>query len=51
MSDVDYYGGLDQFDSMFEGSPSGLLDFVNDQEKFISDDALYGLFAASDPFT
>jgi len=46
ISDADYYGGLDQFDPMFEGSPSGLLDFVNDQEKFISDDALYGLFSA-----
>ncbi|KAH8173843.1 fungal specific transcription factor domain-containing protein [Sarocladium implicatum] len=50
MSSADYFGGLDQFDPMFEGSPSGLLDFVNDQEKFISDDALYGLFAA-DPFS
>ena len=50
MNSAEYFGGFDPFEPMFDGSPSGMLDFVNDQEKFISDDALYGLFAA-DPFS
>ncbi|KAF7563936.1 hypothetical protein G7046_g221 [Stylonectria norvegica] len=46
---TDYTGVMDQFDPTFGNSP-GLLDFLNDQEKDISQDALYGLFAPSQPF-
>lgn len=45
---VNYFEQGDNHDSMFEGSPSEWLGFWNEQEKFISDDALYGLFANPD---
>jgi hypothetical protein len=45
----DYIPHMDHFDPAFGTSP-GLLDFLNDQEKDISQDALYGLFAPSQPF-
>ncbi|CAM1504837.1 Fc.00g024280.m01.CDS01 [Cosmosporella sp. VM-42] len=46
----EYIGGvMDHFEPTFGTSP-GLLDFLNDQEKDISQDALYGLFAPSQPF-
>ncbi|PTD01697.1 Nitrogen assimilation transcription factor nit-4 [Fusarium culmorum] len=45
----DYIPNMDHFDPTFGHSP-GLLDFLNDQEKDISQDALYGLFAPSQPF-
>lgn len=46
----DYVGGvIDHVDPAWGTSP-GLLDFLNDQEKDISQDALYGLFAPSQPF-
>lgn len=46
----EYIGGvMDHFEPAFGTSP-GLLDFLNDQEKDISQDALYGLFAPSQPF-
>ncbi|KAF5554191.1 hypothetical protein FNAPI_6526 [Fusarium napiforme] len=45
----DYIPHMDHFDPAFGHSP-GLLDFLNDQEKDISQDALYGLFAPSQPF-
>lgn len=45
----EYIGVMDHFDPAFSTSP-GLLDFLNDQEKDISQDALYGLFAPSQPF-
>lgn len=46
---TDYIPVMDHFDPAFGNSP-GLLDFLNDQEKDISQDALYGLFAPSQPF-
>lgn len=46
---TDYISVIDHFDPAFGNSP-GLLDFLNDQEKDISQDALYGLFAPSQPF-
>ncbi|KAH7001136.1 fungal-specific transcription factor domain-containing protein [Ilyonectria destructans] len=46
----EYIGGvMDHVDPVWGNSP-GLLDFLNDQEKDISQDALYGLFAPSQPF-
>lgn len=45
----EYLGAMDHFDPAFGTSP-GLLDFLNDQEKDIQQDALYGLFAPSQPF-
>lgn len=46
----EYMGGvIDHFDPHFGNSP-GLLDFLNDQEKDIAQDALYGLFAPNQPF-
>ncbi|KAI5459118.1 fungal-specific transcription factor domain-containing protein [Mariannaea sp. PMI_226] len=46
----DYVSGvIDHVDPVWGTSP-GLLDFLNDQEKDISQDALYGLFAPSQPF-
>lgn len=45
----EYIGVMEGFDPAFGTSP-GLLDFLNDQEKDISQDALYGLFAPSQPF-
>lgn len=46
----DYMAMADRLDPGFGTSPSGLLDFLNDQEKDISQDTLYGLFAPSQIF-
>jgi hypothetical protein len=48
-SSSDYIPNMDHFDPILGHSP-GLLDFLNDQEKDISQDTLYGLFAPSQPF-
>lgn len=41
----DNFMGVDRLD--FGASPSGVLDFLNDQEMDISQDTLFGLFASS----
>lgn len=46
----DYLSFTDRLDPCFGASPSGLLDFLNDQEQDISHDTLYGLFAPPHQF-
>lgn len=41
----------DDFDPLYESFPSAMLGFLNDQEKDISQDTLYGLFAPSQHFS
>ena len=47
----EYLLGMEGLDPGFGASPSGVLDFLSDQEMDISQDTLFGLFAPSQSFS